>query len=218
MKHNLPTLIVLFTFTGLAVSLLDPHFPQDQLLQHIPTLPSMLVILYGTRKGWWSLSAVVCLMIFAWLHILGARFVYSCVPYDEWSRQLFGISISESFGWKRNHFDRFVHLIFGAVMLLPVAEIFLLRGIRNLTDNLFISFCFLTAVSCVYEILEWGAAVVMSPDRAEAYNGQQGDSWDAQKDMALACLGTLLAIPPVILRLRGTSQQKSFPAETTGKL
>ena len=30
--------------------------------------------------------------------------------------------------------------------------------------------------------------------RPEAYNGQQGDHWDAQKDMALALVGALSAI------------------------
>lgn len=29
---------------------------------------------------------------------------------------------------------------------------------------------------------------------ADAYNGQQGDMWDAQKDMALAVLGAFAAL------------------------
>jgi putative membrane protein len=33
----------------------------------------------------------------------------------------------------------------------------------------------------------------MAPGNADAYNGQQGDIWDAQKDMALAFVGTLIA-------------------------
>ncbi len=211
MKPNLPTLLVVLTFFLLAVSMLDPRFPQDQLLQHIPTVPSMLLILFGTRRNWWSTRAVVCLMIFAWLHILGARFVYSCVPYDEWSQSLFGVSLSKTFGWRRNHYDRLVHFLFGVVMVLPVAEILSLRGIRNRRDNLIYTFCFLTTVSAIYEIMEWGAAVVMSPDRAEAYNGQQGDLWDAQKDMALAALGSLISLPFVArsIPLNGSSRNSA---------
>ena len=48
--------------------------------------------------------------------------------------------------------------------------------------------------SLVYEWAEWGIALMLSPDAAEAYNGQQGDVWDAQKDMALASLGALIAM------------------------
>jgi putative membrane protein len=31
--------------------------------------------------------------------------------------------------------------------------------------------------------------LLISSDAAENYNGQQGDIWDAQKDMAMAVLG-----------------------------
>ena len=33
----------------------------------------------------------------------------------------------------------------------------------------------------------------MAPDWADRYNGQQGDIWDPQKDMALALLGATLS-------------------------
>jgi putative membrane protein len=34
---------------------------------------------------------------------------------------------------------------------------------------------------------------VLAGDTADYYNGQQGDIWDAQKDMAIAQLGSLMA-------------------------
>ena len=49
--------------------------------------------------------------------------------------------------------------------------------------------------SMVYELFEWLLTIVMSPEQADNYNGQQGDIWDAQKDMVLAMMGsTLLAV------------------------
>jgi putative membrane protein len=42
-----------------------------------------------------------------------------------------------------------------------------------------------------YEVFEWMLSIVLSPEDAESYNGQQGDYWDAQKDMALAFVGSL---------------------------
>lgn len=49
------------------------------------------------------------------------------------------------------------------------------------------------AVGALYEILEWQIAIVFSPAQAEAYNGQQGDVWDPQKDLALAWFGGLIS-------------------------
>jgi putative membrane protein len=34
--------------------------------------------------------------------------------------------------------------------------------------------------------------MVLSPEDAGEYNGEQGDIWDAQKDVSLALLGALL--------------------------
>lgn len=56
------------------------------------------------------------------------------------------------------------------------------------------------ATSALYELFEWGVAVVMAPDAAEVYNGQQGDMWDPHKDMALATLGALVAVVIQLVR------------------
>ena len=50
------------------------------------------------------------------------------------------------------------------------------------------------AMSAVYEIIEWALAMALAPDWAEAYNGQQGDMWDSQKDMALATAGAIITL------------------------
>jgi putative membrane protein len=46
----------------------------------------------------------------------------------------------------------------------------------------------------VYELIEWGAALVVGSDLGNAYLGTQGDEWDAQKDMLLATLGAAIAL------------------------
>ena len=48
--------------------------------------------------------------------------------------------------------------------------------------------------SMVYELFEWLLTVVMTSEEADYYNGQQGDIWDAQKDMALAMLGSTIML------------------------
>jgi len=55
---------------------------------------------------------------------------------------------------------------------------------------------FVGLVSAAYEIFEWLLTIVVAPEMAADYNGQQGDPWDAQKDMAMALVGAALAAVP----------------------
>ena len=52
---------------------------------------------------------------------------------------------------------------------------------------------FMNSHAVIYETIEWLAAEAFGGELGEAYLGTQGDVFDAQKDMALAFLGTLLS-------------------------
>ena len=47
--------------------------------------------------------------------------------------------------------------------------------------------------SMIYELFEWLLTIIVSSEAANNYNGQQGDMWDAQKDMALAFVGSTIS-------------------------
>ncbi|MDQ1298529.1 MAG: putative rane protein, partial [Campylobacterota bacterium] len=51
----------------------------------------------------------------------------------------------------------------------------------------------LIAASGVYEVIEWLATEMTHAELGMAFLGTQGDQWDAQKDMALGHLGTIMA-------------------------
>ncbi len=53
---------------------------------------------------------------------------------------------------------------------------------------------FVLAFSAIYELIEYGIAVSFGGDLGIAYLGTQGDVWDAQKDMLLAFLGSVVAM------------------------
>ena len=50
------------------------------------------------------------------------------------------------------------------------------------------------AQSGLFEVIEAVVAVLVSPELGTLYLGTQGDEWDAQKDMAAALAGALLAM------------------------
>ena len=173
---------------------IDQPYPEIALLQHIPTMLLLVAAPALLRRWPLSTASVACVVAFLALHTLGGRYAYSSVPYDAWARALTGTSLSDAFGWTRNHYDRLVHFAFGALSVIPVAEIARRwGGISNRGAALTV-LAWVLAISCLYEIFEWLLTIVAAGETADRYNGQQGDIWDAQKDMALATLGAILVL------------------------
>ena len=160
--------------------------------------------LWVTRRWFrFSRSAYVMMFSFLALHEVGAHYTYSHVPYDQTVHALLGFSPDAVMGWQRNQYDRFLHLLYGMLLVLPLSE--LCRewgGLRRLGAALF-AFSLILASSLLYELIEWGAAVALG-DGSTAFLGAQGDPWDAQKDMALATVGALasLVIAALARRIR----------------
>ncbi len=200
---KLKPILLLLTAAFLGITLIQPIYPREQALQHVPTAVVLCVLALDCRRGWLTHWAYVCTIVFFWIHILGARYIYSAVPYDSLLQQLTGTTTKEIFGFERNHYDRLVHLLFGGIYLLATSS--MIRRYLNCSTalNIFLSFCVVTAMSGIYEVFEWWLTIVMSPQDAESYNGQQGDMWDAQKDIALAMLGSGLTMPLVPRLLSG---------------
>lgn len=191
------------TLAAIAVSAIAPYDRRDWLLEHIPTaLGLTFLVWYDRRPGGQPLGDGHCTLVFVFLmlHVVGAHFLYSRVPYDAWSEALLGVRPSEWIGASRNHYDRFVHFLFGVLALPPLSELVRRHVAPGRGWNLVVAIAFIGLCSKVYELAEWLIAVLLSPEQAEAYNGQQGDMFDAQKDMGLAFLGSLLASAAVVWR------------------
>ncbi|HEV8581237.1 MAG TPA: DUF2238 domain-containing protein [Thermoanaerobaculia bacterium] len=117
----------------------------------------------------------------------------SAAGYD-WSRAVLGVDLTSAFRFRRNHFDRLVHFAFGILWVRPTWEICVRYFRVPRRFAYYTAFEFVLAFSMLYELVEWGLSMALAPADADAYNGQQGDMWDAQKDMSFALLGALLAL------------------------
>ena len=104
----------------LIVSCINPIYPAEMFLQHSVTLVMVVVLITVTIRNSLSDRSFIMIVAFMSFHIIGARWIYSYVPYDEWFHSLTGVKISEVFNTSRNHYDRFVHLMFGLLMFFPV--------------------------------------------------------------------------------------------------
>ncbi len=179
-----------------AASWIQPLWPLEQTLHSSLTVIGLVALWWVDRRWELGSGAFAAICGFIAIHCIAARWLYSNVPYDAWLQAALHWSPNAAFGWQRNHFDRLIHFLYG-VCFTPA----LLQLARYAWPALRIGQAFTLAVmvvmcsSLAYEWLEWGIALLLSPEAAEAYNGQQGDMWDAHADMLLATLGSLLVWP-----------------------
>jgi putative membrane protein len=90
-------------------------------------------------------------------------------------------------------YDRLVHIAFG-LLLYPFFYRLLQVWLPTLKPRVLFLLViqFVITTSLVYEWIEWWIAIGLSPEEAENYNGQQGDIWDAHKDILLATIGAII--------------------------
>lgn len=199
------TLTAAFALLWIALAL-SPVDRSDWLLENVLLALGVGVLVATRRILPLSDTSYVLLFGFLCLHAIGAHYTYSLVPYDQAFRSLTGGSIDELFGATRNHYDRVVHLAYGLLLTLPFRELLMLHaGVRGFWSYL-LPVDLALSTSALYELIEWGAAIVYGGDLGAAFLGTQGDEWDAHKDIALAGLGALLAAATIWAANRAAGQ------------
>ena len=119
---------------------------------------------------------------------IGGHYTYTKVPLFD--------SIKDFFDFERNHYDRFGHFLKGLITIV-IREVLIRKTPLNKNSWLFaISLSFSLAIAALYEILEWLSFLINKKfgRETEDFLGMQGDMWDAQWDMALLLLGSILAL------------------------
>ncbi|MCK5273492.1 MAG: DUF2238 domain-containing protein [Alphaproteobacteria bacterium] len=209
-RKYLLILAVLFAVIWAALAI-SPLYREDWIIENL--LVVVFVAGMAATWRWFPFSRVSYTLIFLFLclHAVGAHYTYAQVPYNEWTQALFGRSLNEAMGWERNHFDRLVHFCYGLLLAYPIREVFLrVANVRGFWGY-FLPLDVAMSTSMAYELIEWGAALLLGGDLGMAYLGTQGDIWDAHKDMALASLGAMIAMGLVVTV--NLSLQRDFARE-----
>jgi len=162
--------------------------PYDRLTWFMEVLPVLLAapILFTTRHRLpLTALAYTLIAIHGLILIYGGAYTYARVPAGFWMQELLQ--------FERNPYDRLGHLAQGFVPAIVAREL-LLRVFRIEGRKIlfFLVTCVCLAISALYELIEWWAAVAMGGS-AEEFLGTQGDVWDTQWDMFLALTGAILA-------------------------
>lgn len=177
--------ILLSSYLLIWISLsIDPWYREDWLLENLLVFIALPIIIWTDKRIAFSHISLWMLFLFFILHAIGAHYTYSEMPWFS--------SITQFFGFERNHYDRVTHFLFGFLLFLPFYELFVTFQ-KSKRSALLFTFLFLLSASGMYEVLEWVATEITNAELGTAFLGIQGDEWDAQKDMACGHLGSLFA-------------------------
>jgi putative membrane protein len=181
-SHKFVYAIYIVVWTIMAI---NPKYPQDWLLENVLVFLFFPFVYWMDKKHNYTLLSIILLLIFASFHSLGSHYTYAEMAHFN--------AVTHFFGFERNHFDRFVHFLFGLLVFRILFEMIVSSTVSTKSALIF-TLTMVISISTFYEMLEWLAAVILHPELGMAFLGTQGDIWDAHKDTALAMLGALINI------------------------
>ncbi|MDE2401090.1 MAG: DUF2238 domain-containing protein [Burkholderiales bacterium] len=155
------------------------------LLEVFPVLLALPLLALTRARFAFTALVYYLIVVHACVLMLGGHYTYARVPLGFWMQDWFGLV--------RNDYDRIGHLAQGFVPAMIARELLLrctpLRP-GGWLFTLVTAVCL--AISALYELIEWGAAVALGQG-ADEFLATQGDPFDTQADMAMAWIGAMLA-------------------------
>jgi putative membrane protein len=187
-KTRSTTWLALFIISFIAIwtnSIIGTTDIANWLIENTLTVISLLFLITTYKKYKFSTFSYLLLCVFLCMHVYGSKYTYSENPFGYWLQDIFNSP--------RNQYDRLVHFSFGLLLFYPMQECFSKWLKYPKAIALFLPIAIVLSVSAIYEIIEWLVADIFFVEEGDAYLGTQGDIWDAQKDMALAFVGSCIA-------------------------
>lgn len=185
-RDNLLLLLGAVVLAALVASGIAPYERGTWVLEVAPVLLALPVLAWTRKRFPLTTLLYVLIAIHMLVLILGGAYTYARVPLGFWLQDLMGLG--------RNPYDKIGHFMQGLVPALVAREVLLRAGYlssRRMAG--FLSVCVAMAISAVYELIEWWAALALGQG-ADEFLGTQGDIWDTQSDMFLALIGATVAV------------------------
>jgi putative membrane protein len=175
------SLAAVFVWSGI-----NPREIATWWLEVMPVIIGIPILVATYRRFPLTPLAYVLILLHAIILMIGGHYTYAEVPLFNWLRDALALS--------RNHYDRVGHFAQGFVPAILAREILLRTSpLRPGGWLFFLVCCVCLAISASYELVEWWAALLTSPETGTAFLGTQGDVWDTQWDMLLALIGSIAA-------------------------
>lgn len=179
-------LLFIFVIFWLALSI-NPINTKIWIIENILMFMGFIFIIKSHKNLNLSNTSYIFIFLFSILQTIGAHYTYALVPW--------GFEVQQYFDLSRNHYDRLVHFAFGLLLVLPVKEyLSALIIIKNRLLSILVFVFIFLGLGGLYEVIEWIYALIDNSKNAVEFLGEQGDRWDAQKDIALAGLGAFITL------------------------
>lgn len=179
--------VVAWLLTYSLVFLWSAIGPKDYFTWILEVSPAVIgLILLCLSYQSFRLTGLVYVLILLHCIVLmvGGHYTYAEVP-------LFS---PEMLDGERNNYDKVGHFMQGFVPAMVAREILLrLAVVKSKRWMAFFVVSVCLAFSALYEMIEWGVAV-LSGTSADAFLGTQGYVWDTQSDMAWALTGAITTL------------------------
>lgn len=157
---------------------------KDWWMENILVLLFCAALIGSQKKFIFSNTSLVFIFLFLLLHLYGARMAYTQNELGQFLKSTFQLS--------RNPYDRIVHFSFGFLMIYPLCDYLSYNYQLTKRDLFLLSTMIIFSLATIFELIEWGVAAFTDSATGETYVATQGDPWDAQKDIILALIGSLL--------------------------
>ncbi|MDQ0246838.1 putative membrane protein [Bacillus fengqiuensis] len=156
-------------------------------LEVSPAIVGLIIVFATYNKFRLTTLSYVIITILAISMFVGGHYIYSKVPLFDWIKDVYDL--------KRNHYDRFGHLLKG-LFAIVLREILLRETVLTKGSWLFtIVISMSLAISALYEIIEWLVSKITKGGKASKdFLGTQGDIWDTQWDMLWTLVGSIVAL------------------------
>ena len=120
------------------------------------------------------------------LHTWGSHSGYAQNPLFNYLETLLNL--------QRNHYDRVVHFLFGVVFYFPIYEFLKIKLKVKGFWLYFLPILIIAGLKGIFEAIEYGYVYFTESDLFKSeYLGWQGDQWDAQKDLILGFIGSIIS-------------------------
>jgi putative membrane protein len=173
-------------FAVLAWSAIGPADRVTWWLEVIPALAGFVILVMTRQRFPLTELVYILILVHAVILMVGGHYTYAEVPVGDWLRDLTG--------GDRNNYDKLGHLAQGFIPVMIAREILIRNKVVQGRGWLaFLVVCIVLAISAMYELVEWWAAL-LSAEAADSFLGTQGYIWDTQSDMMWALSGAILAL------------------------
>ena len=182
-KENYPKILFFIYLIIWVWAAIAPRYRSIWIDENILTVLFIGLLVLTYKRFRFSNLSYSLIFSFMVLHAIGGHYSYAEMPLFDYFKEVYGLS--------RNYYDRVVHFLFGVLFFVPIYEVMIKvfkvpKGWRGLV----VAFFIVVALKASFEVIEYGYVWARADSlNVTNYLGEQGDTWDFQKDMFLGIFG-----------------------------